>query len=234
MNPKTKKQLREWADTYENGSFIHQDPVQFPRRFTRQQDIEIVGLLTAWISFGNRKMICKKAEELLALMGDSPLTYVLSKAWENDCPATDTGSFYRTCSKSQMNRLFRLLHEAYSTRSTLEEVLLGYSGTPRERLCQWLGVSSKSPQKKLNMFLRWMIRKDSPVDLGVWEHFSPRELIIPLDTHVNRVAFELGLTDKPGYSLKQAFRITEALKEIFPDDPCKGDFALFGYGVAHK
>ena len=86
-------------------------------------------------------------------------------------------------------------------------------------------------QKKLNMFLRWMIRRDSEVDLGVWESFDRKDLIVPLDTHVCRVAYYFKLTDTETFSLKNARRITAALAEVFPDDPCLGDFALFGLGV---
>ena len=95
-------------------------------------------------------------------------------------------------------------------------------------------VSDKSPQKKLNMFLRWMIRRDSEVDFGLWQKYSPSQLIIPLDVHVCRRAFELGLIDKETFSLANARKITDALASIFPGDPCLGDFALFGYGVNNK
>lgn len=83
------------------------------------------------------------------------------------------------------------------------------------------------------MFLRWMIRRDSAVDFGIWRRMSPADLIIPLDTHVCRVAFLLGLINKPSFSLSAARCITQALAEVFPGDPCLGDFALFGYGVNH-
>lgn len=234
MNPEIKKRLIEWADYYESESFITGDPIQFPHRFDQLQDIEIAGFLTAWISFGNRKMICKKADELLALMKNAPLEYVLSKKWKSDFPSDDEKSFYRTCPRKQIFRLFEHLYMVYDNNSSLEVILQDYTGSPRERLCQWLGVSTQSPQKKLNMFLRWMIRKNSPVDFGLWQQMQAKDLIIPLDTHVNRMALELELTDKNTYSLKQALKITESLKEIFPEDPCKGDFALFGYGVEHK
>lgn len=84
------------------------------------------------------------------------------------------------------------------------------------------------------MFLRWMIRKESQVDFGIWKSFDCKELIIPLDTHVCRVAYLLGLTDSETFSLKNAQTITSALAEVFPNDPCFGDFALFGYGVNHR
>lgn len=81
------------------------------------------------------------------------------------------------------------------------------------------------------MFLRWMVRKDSPVDLGIWQRVDPKDLIIPLDAHVHNVALELGLTSRKRADMKAAMEVTEAMGQIFPDDPARGDFALFGYGI---
>ena len=92
-------------------------------------------------------------------------------------------------------------------------------------------IDKGSACKRLNMFLRWMIRRDSEVDFGIWRNFSPCELIIPLDTHVSEMAFRLGLTRSKSYTLNNARTITAALAEVFPEDPCLGDFALFGYGI---
>lgn len=234
MTEDLKLQLLEWADTYHCTDFIENDPVQFPHRYTRKQDIEISGLLTAIMSFGNRKQILKKADELHVRMGDSPYQYVLSRKWEKDFPVADKSSFYRMLSYSDFNGYFRRLNEAYSSFDSLEDALLVHPGSPMEKLCAFLEVSAKSPQKKLNMFLRWMIRTESEVDLGIWRSYSRQDLIIPLDTHVCRVAYALHLTETETFSLKNARRITDALAEVFPDDPCLGDFALFGYGVNNK
>lgn len=231
MTEIVKQQLLEWAETYHCAEFIPNDPVQFPHRYTQKQDIEVSGLLTAIMSFGNRKQILNKANELHALMGTSPYKYVLSYRWETDFPSTNRSSFYRMLSYADFNSYFKRLHAAYSAFSSLEDALAAYNGSPMEKLCAFLDVSAKSPQKKLNMFLRWMIRKGSEVDFGIWESFDSRELIVPLDTHVCRVAHILGLTETETFSLKNARRITDALAEVFPDDPCFGDFALFGYGV---
>lgn len=231
MTEDIKQQLLEWAETYHNAGFIPQDPVQFPHRYVRKQDIEISGLLTAIMSFGNRKQILKKADELHARMGASPYMYVMSREWEEDFPSNERSSFYRMLSHADFHTYFSRLYDAYSHFPCLEDALLNYPGTPMEKLCAFLEVSAKSPQKKLNMFLRWMIRRNSDVDFGIWKKFDCRELIIPLDTHVCRVACLLGLTGTETFSLKNARQITSALAEIFPDDPCLGDFALFGSGV---
>ena len=216
---------------YHRADFIQSDPVQFPHRYTLKQDIEVSGLLTAIMSFGNRKQILKKADELHGLMGDSPYQYVLSCQWEKDFPSGATNSFYRMLSYADFYGYFRRLYIAYTQFESLEEALMLYPGIPMEKLCAFLEVSAKSPQKKLNMFLRWMIRRDSEVDLGIWESFDRRDLIVPLDTHVCRVAHYFKLTDTETFSLKNARQITAALATGFPDDPCLGDFALFGLGV---
>ena len=216
---------------YHRADFIQSDPVQFPHRYTLKQDIEVSGLLTAIMSFGNRKQILKKADELHGLMGDSPYQYVLSRQWERDFPPGATGSFYRMLLHADFYGYFQRLYIAYTQFESLEEALKTYPGIPMEKLCAFLEVSAKSPQKKLNMFLRWMIRRDSEVDLGIWESFDRRDLIVPLDTHVCRVAHYFKLTDTETFSLKNARQITAALATVFPDDPCLGDFALFGLGV---
>lgn len=234
MTKEIKDKLKLWAAEYHTADFVENDPVRFPHRYSIKQDVEISGLLTAIMSFGNRLQILKKAEELHSLMGESPYKYVLSRRWNNDFDARNGNSYYRMLSYADFHSYFKLLHNAYSEYSSMEDVLQKYQGIPIERLCSFMGVSAKSPQKKLNMFLRWMIRKDSDVDLGVWNSFDSRELIIPLDTHVCRISYELGLASNQSYSLSNAKRITSALAEVFPDDPCLGDFALFGYGVNNK
>ena len=216
---------------YHRADFIQSDPVQFPHRYTLKQDIEVSGLLTAIMSFGNRKQILKKADELHGLMGDSPYQYVLSCQWEKDFPSGATNSFYRMLSYADFYGYFRRLYIAYTQFESLEEALMLYPGIPMEKLCAFLEVSAKSPQKKLNMFLRWMIRRDSEVDLGILDSFDRSDLIVPLDTHVCRVAHYFKLTDTETFSLKNARQITAALATVFPDDPCLGDFALFGLGV---
>lgn len=234
MTEDIKKKLKEWAAAYHCTDFVRHDPVQFPHRFLLKQDIEISGLLTAIMSFGNRKQILKKANELHGLMGDSPYRYVCSCRWQQDFPADDKRSYYRMLTYADFHKYFGRLHKAYTDYESLEEALLSYPGLPMEKLCAFLGVSARNPQKKLNMFLRWMIRRGPEVDFGLWKSFDSKDLIIPLDTHVCRIARVLQLTEAETFSLKNARRITEALAEVFPDDPCFGDFALFGYGVNHK
>ena len=226
--------LCKWAEEYHCSDFIAADPVQFPHRYTVKEDIEISGLLTAVLSFGNRIQILKKDDELDRIMGHAPLAYVLSGKWKDDFPESDGRSFYRMLSYADVRGYFEKLYRVYAAGKTLEDALKEYKGIPMQQLCSFLGVSDRSPQKKLNMFLRWMIRTGSPVDFGIWPTMSASQLVIPLDTHVCRVAYQLGLTESASFSLNNAKKITAALEKVFPGDPCLGDFALFGYGVNHK
>lgn len=226
--------LCKWAEEYHCSDFIAADPVQFPHRYTVKEDIEISGLLTAVLSFGNRIQILKKADELDRIMGHAPLAYVLSGKWRDDFPESDGRSFYRMLSYADVRGYFEKLYRVYAAGKTLEDALKEYKGIPMQQLCSFLGVSDRSPQKKLNMFLRWMIRTGSSVDFGIWLTMSASQLVIPLDTHVCRVAYQLGLTESASFSLNNAKKITAALEKVFPGDPCLGDFALFGYGVNHK
>lgn len=237
MKEELKEQLKTWADKYNTIEFITNDPVQFPhrKRNNPKQDIEISGFITAYLSFGNRKQIIKTCNIVDNMMGISPYEYVVTKRWEKDFDKENLSSFYRMISHKQMNTIFSKLYHIYNSFESMEECLLAqYEGSPFERICKAFEFSDKSPQKKINMFLRWMIRQDGIVDLGIWEHFSPSDLIIPLDTHVCRMAYLLGITQNKSYSLSAAKCITQELKKIFPSDPCKGDFALFGYGVENK
>lgn len=220
------------ADRYETPSFIINDPVQFPHRYSRKTDIEISALLTATISFGRRCQILKKAEHLCDLLGSSPTGYIKNREFEKHFACDDNSSFYRTISHAFMRSLLEKLWIAYSEDEDLEMHLYrNFEGIPMQRLCSFLKISQHSPQKKANMFLRWMIRRDSPVDFGIWNKFNAKDLIIPLDTHVLHMACETGLCHNASYSLASAKHITQILANIFPNDPVRGDFALFGIGI---
>lgn len=231
MSLELKKALLRAADKYETTDFIAADPVQFPHRFSERADIEVAGLLTAIISFGSRRQILAKAETLMEMMGEHPAQYVREGRFEADFRDGDGSSFYRMISHSDFRKVLCRLRDVYRVCGSLEEYLSRYDGTAMERMCAFLGVSPLGPQKKINMYLRWMVRRDSAVDFGLWRSYSPSELIIPLDTHVAHVAYALGIVERESYSLPQARRITAALEEVFPSDPVRGDFALFGLGV---
>lgn len=231
---KLHNHLIELAHRYHQPSFIGDDPIQFPCSYSRLQDIEVSGLLTAYISFGRRKMIIDAASRLHNIMQHQPYEYVMSCRWKEDFKEGDK-TFYRTLANKDIAAMFYFLHQVYSLHSTMQEWMIAENkGLPIETLLWGLGLSKTSAQKKLNMFMRWMIRKDSPVDIGCWTDLHPRDLVIPLDTHVHQMALELGITQSKTASFKTALEITNYFKLIFPDDPCLGDFALFGFGVNRK
>ncbi len=242
MDQQLAEQLRIWAKHYNNRElFLQNDPIQVPNRYRngKLQDLEISAFLTAYLSFGNRKQIVKTALRLDEMMHHQPLQYLLFGQWKQDFSSNDATSFYRTVNHRAMNAIFARLCDIYKNFENMEEALQSVTPqfdefAPFHKLCHLFGVSDKSPQKKLNMFLRWMVRTDGIVDFGVWRSFSPTQLLIPLDTHVAQMAFKLGLVPSRTYSLNTAKTITDSLSEAFPGDPCLGDFALFGYGVENN
>ena len=176
-------------------------------------------------------------------MGGSPYEWVLSGRYRelvSDVPAGKRDTFYRFYTHSDLCALCDRLKEIYGRYDSLEDASAA-SPYPNpvlklQDLCSGINgipvMGGTSACKRLAMFLRWMIRTDGIVDFGIWKTaFHPRQLIIPLDTHVHQISLELGLTQQRTATLKTALEITEALSHIFPDDPCLGDFALFGYDI---
>ena len=238
MKQELKNKLAFLADKYEVAEFIMDDPIQFPHRYTSKADIEISALVVSWIATGNRKAIIKSGDRIdRELFSNAPYRYILNEEWKKYRRVKT--SFYRYYSWNDFYLLCQALYAAYQEHEDLEVHLCHSlsSGTPLERLQSVFGhingmpaLASASEAKKMCMFLRWMIRRDSPVDLGIWRSFDPSDLIIPLDTHVHRISVDLGLTHARK-CLKTACCITDALREVWPDDPVKGDFALFGFGI---
>lgn len=237
-----KTKLIEWAEQYNTPAFIENDPVQFPRKYKDSQvDAEVSGLLTALISFGNRKQIIKKAQELDDMFRGKPRRWILHSEYIESIPFDDK-SFYRTISNRQMriycNKLYDILTLYDSVYSYLKYIKANdfyfKNKSYLDILKNSFGFSENSSAKRLAMYLRWMVRNDGIVDLGLWHGISSKDLIIPLDTHVHRIALELDITRRKTTDIKTAREITNYFKTIWPNDPCLGDFALFGYGVNHK
>ena len=244
MDQKTITLLREWAKTYNTKSFIKDDPVQFPHRFSKKQDIEISAFLTAWISYGRRPNILKKAEELHQLLGESPYAFIRNGATTfapfRNRPVCRRDTFYRFYTYDDLHLLCCRLKDIYDQYESLEDAMNALSDeepTVRlQRLFEGIhGVpvlGGSSACKRLAMFLRWMARTDGIVDFGIWRTaVQPRQLLIPLDTHVHQISLRLGLTRQKTATMKTAREITNALAKVFPGDPCLGDFALFGYDI---
>lgn len=249
-----KEQLRYLADKYETKDFIEADPIQFPRKFCIDTDyaglimddkrnVEISGFITAWLSYGNRTQIIKTVEKLHTLMGWKPYDYLMRQEWREF--KNSNARLYRfNNTYGYFHDLLQRLFTVYTFWDSLEDAVLdekfNLSGkTPYIFQLQTIffavfGIpttSEKSACKRLAMFLRWMIRRNSPVDMGIWERCQPEKLIIPLDTHVHRQALNLGITKRKSADMRTAQEITDYFSDIFPGDPAKGDFALFGYGV---
>lgn len=244
MDEQIKDKLRQWAKEYNVRTFIPDDPVQFPHRYTEKRDIEISAFITSWISYGRRELILRKANELHTLMTPTPYKWIMEEGY-NRIPSAipESGkrdTFYRFYTYSDLRELCARLKDVYEQYDSLEDALAASSyPNPVTKIqdvfCGIQGIpvlTGNSACKRLAMFLRWMVRKDGVVDFGIWEtSIKPHELIIPLDTHVHQISLELGLTEQKAATLKTAVEITEALKQVFPDDPCLGDFALFGYDI---
>lgn len=237
MNHPIARQLQDWAIQYNCPDFICSDPVQFPHRYSRMQDIEISAFLTAWISYGNRKAIIGKGEELDSLFDGSPFSFIVHKKYENY--RNNRNCFYRFFKYHDLYEICDRLYSCYRNYSTLQEVIKT-SGAPsllqkmQDIFADVTGIPAfdgNSACKRLCMFLRWMVRQDKIVDFGIWNFFSPRELLLPLDTHVHEMALELGITRRRCADMKTTQEITAFMNDIFPGDPCLGDFALFGYGI---
>lgn len=237
-----KHNLVMWAKEYNSPLFIDDDPVQFPRKYKDSQvDAEISGLLTALISFGNRKQIIKKAQELDDMFRGRPKQFILQSEFISSIPFDDK-SFYRTISNQQMRSYCDKLYDIVTLFGSIYEYVRCIKDVDRyfkgrsylELLRNAFGFNESSSAKRLAMFMRWMVRNDGIVDLGLWHGISSKDLIIPLDTHVHRMALELGITKRKTTDIKTAKEITNYFKTIWPNDPCLGDFALFGYGVNNK
>lgn len=235
--------LQKWANKYESPEFIKTDPVQIPHRYTLQTDIEISAFVTSWIAWGNRTAIIKKADFIdREIFRGAPYEYITSSEWKKYKDSKESlyrtftyGDFYDLCARLwEIYINFPTMENAVGSRTKVEEV------SPVTALKDLFGDISGIPFveasacKRLCLFLRWMCRKNSAVDFGLWNICKPENLVIPLDTHVHRAGIELGLISRKHPDWEAATALTDKMAEIFPGDPCKGDFALFGYSIAKK
>lgn len=233
-------------------SFIANDPVQFPRRFEKLPDIEIAALLSATIAWGNRKMICRNCDKMLALMGHDPYNYVMDQGYE-DLPS---GNIHRTFFNENLKYFLRGLHAVYGKYGSLDAfaraVGAGESEAPSWSLVEALngvlieangGVADSRclPQnlavtalKRINMALRWLVRDDGIVDMGVWTSIKPSQLFIPMDVHVGNTARALGLIERKANDRRSVVELTELLSSRRPADPVWYDYALFGIGIGEN
>ena len=227
--------------------FINLDPISIPKRYKQLQDIEITAFWTAMLSWGQRKTIINKATELFALMGSSPYEFIVShkeidrKRFEDFKHRTFqyTDTLYFLSFLQWVYKNHKSLEELFLVDESMELTLTNFHDTffhltdsPKRTRKHIATPQRKSSCKRLNMFLRWMVRKDkSGVDLGLWKNIYSSELMIPLDVHVERVAKKLGLLTRKQRDWKAVVELTDNLRQFDPSDPIKYDFALFGIGV---
>ena len=242
-----KEKLDELVFTYEVEDFIKDDPVQFPHRFRKREDIEIAGFLASVFAFGTRKVFIAKLNELFKIMGNNPYEYILKGDF------VLKGFVYRFLKSEDVVVLLNVLHKLYRHDGGLKHLFMQavktddlmqyvcdyfYNNAP-ENVGNGFYFAIPNPKcggamKRMWMFLRWMVRR-SDVDLGIWQDvMKPSQLKIPLDTHVARVSKELGLLTRKANDKKAVEELTNKLRGFDENDPVKYDFALFGYGVNKK
>jgi len=234
---------------FNNRGFIETDPVCIPHRFTGKEDIEIAAFLTATIAWGNRPPIITNAGRLIEMMSNRPFEFVMTASSKEKDPLSRF--VHRTFNGQDCLFFLESLKNIYCYHGGLETLFLTINDIGvkesivafRKRFLELphhkhaekhLSDPSKgSAAKRLNLFLRWMVRKDAGgVDFGLWKGIDPANLICPLDVHVARVSRRLGLLDRKSNDWKAAEELTENLKKFDKDDPVKYDLALFGMGVA--
>ena len=249
----TTTELKDFLDskveTYNNARFIETDPIQVPHLFQLKEDIEITAFLTATIAWGNRKSIIKNAQRLVHLMGENPYDFVLN---HKEHQLDKLASFvHRTFNGSDLVTFIKGLKHIYSNHGGLEKVFKTYETpdslqlsihhfkkhffeiTHASRTTKHISDPLKgSAAKRINMFLRWMVRNDQTgVDFGIWESLSPALLSCPLDVHSGTVARKLGLLKRKQNDAKALKELDMNLRVLDKEDPVKYDFALFGLGA---
>ena len=233
MDDKTKDLLVRWAETFNDPKYFEEDPIAFPRRFASLarsgrrsvKDVEVAAIFASHFAWGRRAMIVRDCGRLFDEMDWKPYDYVMRGSWRSD-----PNSIHRTVKWSEVAAICARLKAVYEELPSLESLsvedirsrIFGQKPDP------------KAPNKKINMMRRWMARRDGKVDLGLWKDTDPAELLIPLDVHVYDEAVALGLTSRRPKDILTVKEITGVFDSVFPGDPCKGDFALFGYGVARS
>ncbi len=248
-NKELKEFLDEKAEKYNNLTFIEHDPISIPHRFASKEDIEIAGILAASISWGNRTMILRNANRMISYLDDSPYDFVLNHT-QRDLERIDC-VIHRTFNSGDFIYFIRALKHIYVRYDGLESIFNQYQTEDslqpaihhfRSRFFElphdkrtMKHISDPycgSAAKKLNMYLRWMIRKDNKgVDFGIWKSIPPSVLSCPLDVHSGNVARKLGLLNRKQNDAKAVMELDTILRSFDKSDPAKYDFALFGLGV---
>lgn len=238
--------LEEKVRIFERKDFIEHDPISIPHQFSRKEDIEIIAFIVATISWGNRKSIITNGNRLVEIMGESPYDFVMSA---NKKYLQKLKFVHRTFNDLDLQQFILSLKKIYE-KGGLEKSFHGKNA--QERIIHFRNEftshfaenrtmkhvsdpAANSSAKRINMFLRWMVRSDKrKVDFGIWKSISPAELMLPLDVHTGNVGRKLGLLKREQNDWKAVEEITENLRKFDKKDPIKYDFALFGLGAVEK
>ncbi len=239
------------VELYNRPAFIKDDPVSIPHLFTKKQDVEIAAFFAAVFAWGNRKTIINKSKELMQLMDMQPHEFCLNADLSRLKKLLNFK--HRTFNATDLLYFVEFLRYHYAHNDSLEtaftkwgddveHILIGFhhyffslDDVPARTKKHIATPEKKSNCKRLNMFLRWMVRNDDKgVDFGLWENINPSQLICPVDVHVARVAKRLNLLQRKQTDWNAAIELTEQLKKLNANDPVKYDFALFGLGVMEK
>jgi uncharacterized protein (TIGR02757 family) len=250
-----KKNLKEFLDSkvdeYNQPFFIKDDPVCIPHLFTKKQDIEIAGFFASIFAWGNRTTIINKSMELMQAMQMRPYEFILHHNTED---IKRLISFkHRTFKTTDLLYFIEFLKHHYTANKSLETAFTRHGDTIEEMLTGFhhyffsmedipartkkhIATPEKnSTCKRLNMFLRWMVRRDDKgVDFGIWKKISPSQLICPIDLHVARVSRRFNLLKRKQTDWQAALELTDNLRQFDKNDPVKYDFALFALGVIEK
>lgn len=244
--------LEEKVDEYNQPGFIENDPISIPHSYSLKQDIEITGFWVSMLAWGQRKTIITKAQELFSLMDNAPYDFIKNHSERELEPFLDFK--HRTFNATDTLHFIRFFKAYYAQNESLEAAfsewmsksdasvepgLVGFHNlffsledSPDRTRKHIATPARKSACKRMNMFLRWMVRKDNRgVDFGLWNTISPSQLVMPLDVHVEKVARHFGLLKREPTDWQAALELTNTLRSLDPEDPVKYDFALFGLGL---
>lgn len=237
--------LEEQTEKFNHTGFIQDDPISIPHQFSKKEDIEIIGFIVATIAWGNRRSIINNGKKLVDIMGNQPLKYVLNVS---DKELADLEFVHRTFNKDDLAWFIRFMRNTYSKGLSLESHF-SHGNNVKERIINFRNTFIEIPHlprsekhisnpeknsaaKRINMFLRWMVRNDKKgVDFGLWNSINTSELMIPLDVHTGNIARKLGMIKRNPNDWKALEELMAKLRKFDPVDPCKYDFALFGIGV---
>ncbi len=243
--------LNEKAEEFNDPTFIEQDPIRIPHQYSLKEDIEIAGFLAATIAWGRRSMIMKNAHKMMDLMGNSPYDFVMTHS--NQQLKRLDSFVHRTFNGTDFKYFVKALQNIYQHHDGLEGVFVKYQTEDSlqpaiaelHRIFFELEHEKRSEKhvanprkgsvaKRINLFLRWMVRNDGIVDFGLWPKIRPAKLSCPLDVHSGNIARKLGLITQKNNTKKALKELDDQLRILDPKDPVKYDFALFGLGESKQ